>query len=476
MKVSRLIVLTVSIALLFTAILPHSSFAIEGITTLSDEPVVAAESDFTYIAAPKSNPKYALVTAYNGSDTKIIIPETIDGYPVQVLSSGVFKACTDLTYIKLPKTVSSVSGQTFAECRSLTRIEVDSENTSYVSENGILYNSDKTTLVAFPNGIGGSYTIPNHVVTVGSYAFAGAYMLESISMGNNITAISNNAFEGCFAMSSIRLSDYITVLGAKALAGCLSLRELHLPASLQIIGNDAILGHINSNDEKEYYFTDGVYCVPESKAYDYVYNLGVREPYLKTEERSLTDLSSGIKLIDPSAILPLEGNLRFTVAPVATSNISPLIPVRYEKIFSYSLSLTLDGESYTPEGSLIVQFNGLPVGTVTTAAKVYRTASSRAYEFVRSPHTPFVGAQISRLGTYSVITNSDFSTPGDPDGDGIVTSYDARFALCLAAGIVSDVTEEQINAANPDGSENGVTTDDALNILRYAAGIIDTFD
>ncbi len=476
MKISRLIVLAVSITLLFTAILPHGSFAIEGITTLSDEPVVAAEKDFTYILAPKNNPKYALITAYNGNAEKIIIPDTLGGYPATILSSDVFKECKTLTYVKLSKNVTSVSGQTFAECRSLTHIEVDPENVAYTSEKGVLYNSDKTTLVAFPNGIEGDFTIPNSVITIGSYAFCGAYMLENVTMDNNVTAIYDSAFEGCFDLRSIRLSDNLTFLGKRALARCQDLRELHLPGSLELIGDDALLGQLSSSDSKEYFFTDGLYCVKNSAAYKYVYKLGIRTPYLKTEERTLTDLRSGLKLVDHEGILPMKGDLRFVVTPVATGDISALLPVRHEKIFSYKINLTLDEENYTPKGRLILQFNGLPENTITTATKVYRTASSRAYELVRSPHTPFVGAQITKLGTYSVITNSDFSTPGDPDGDGIVTSYDARFALCIAAGLVTDVTEEQLNAANTDNSENGVTTDDAINILRYAAGIIDTFE
>ena len=476
MKISRLIVLVLCVAFLFTAVLPHSTYALDGITTLSEEPVIAAESDFTYIAAPKNKPRYALVTEYTGSDKKIIIPETIDGYPVQVLSSYVFKNCTELTYVRLPLALTSVSGQTFAECRSLTEIEVHPENTTYISDDGILYNSDKTTIVAFPNGIGGDYTIPDHVTTIGSYAFSGAYLLENVTMGNNVTGISNGAFSGCYNMDSIRLSDHLSVLGSKALEGCLDLRELHLPASLQSIGNDAVLGHLNSYDQKEYYFTDGVYCVKGSKAYDYIHKLGIRAPYLKTEARTITDLKTGVKLIDTEGVLPLDSRVELTVKPLGTSDIVDLIPTRFSKLLSYKLSLTVDGEAYTPDTDLIIQFNSLPENTVTNAAKVYRIESEEAYELIRSPHTPFVGAQTTDLGTYAIVINNDFSMPGDIDGDGIVSSYDARFALCIAAGLVSDITDEQLATANTDSSNDGVSTDDARNILRYAAGIIDTFE
>ena len=76
----------------------------------SDGYVIAAGKDFEYIATPKNNPKWALITKYKGTDTKIIIPEKIDGYTVKTLSSYVFKECTKLTHIYLPMGVN-VSGQ-----------------------------------------------------------------------------------------------------------------------------------------------------------------------------------------------------------------------------------------------------------------------------------------------------------------------------------------------------------------------------
>ncbi len=440
----------------------------------ADEPVIADEDDFTYIATPKSNPKWALVTKYTGTHSKIIIPDTLGGYPVQVLSSEVFKECNDLTYVKIPAGVTSVSGQTFAECRNLLEIDVDPANQYYVVENGILYNSDKTTLIAFPNGIDGEFTVPDGVINIGSYAFSGAYKLTKVNMHNTVTAISQSAFQGCFSLSEIRLSDNLAVLGKKALANCVDLRELHLPASLSIIAEDAILGDMGSKNDKFYYFTDGVYCVPDSVAYEYVYNLGVRSPYLKTENRTFTDIETGIQVIDTEGTLPLDKSLYFDITPVLTEEVASLVPVRYNHIVAYDISLTCDEQEYTPLEKLIIQFSGLPEDTVTSSAKIYRTNGTRVFELIRSPHTPFVAAQSKNLGRYIVITNNDFSQKGDIDGDGIITSYDARFALCLAAGLVLDAHEDQIATADVD-NQNGVTTEDSRNILRYAAGIIDSF-
>ncbi len=451
------------------------------VSTESDGYVIAAEKDFEYIATPKNNPKWALITKYKGTDSKIIIPETLGGYKVRTFSSYVFKECTNLTHIFLPTYINSVSGQSFAECRSLKAIEVAPDHESYFSENGVLYNYDKTTLIAYPNGIEGDFTIPETVLTIGGYAFSGAYRLTKVNMYNTLSAISEGAFLECDGLEYIKLSDCLKVLGKKALAGCDSLREIHLPASLSIIGEDAVLGELSSKDEKQYYFTDGIYCVNKSFAYDYVYKLGIRAPYLIKEERSFTDIASGISIIDANAILPLDKDFFLKVTPVAPDSIKALLPVRYNDILSYNVSLLLKEETsgeedateieYTPSSSLVITFNNLPQDTIITTAKIYRTNGTRAFELLRSPHTPFVAAQAKKLGTFTVINNNDFSKKGDIDGDGIVTSYDARFALCIAAGLVNDITDAQLLTANVD-STDGVDTSDASTILRYAAGII----
>lgn len=433
--------------------------------------VVPAESDFEYILSPKSNPKWALVTKYKGTDSRIAIPETLGGLPVRVLSEKVFTGCNTLTYVYIPAHVTSVSGLTFAECFSLEEIEVDPLHQNYVSEDGILFNSDKTSVVAFPNAKGGEYTVPEGVITIGSYAFSGAYRLTKVNMYNTLSAIGAGAFYNCDALEEIRLSDCLKSLGQKALASCESLRELHLPASLSIIGTDALLGDMGSNDDKYYYFTNGIYCVKDSFAYDYVYKLGIRSPYLATESRTLTDIKSGISIVDTNNTLPLDKDFLLTVTPLEADAFSSLLPVRYNDILSYDISLVSDGANYSPVSSVIIRFGKLPENTIVSTVKVYRTSGSNAFDLIRSPHTPFVAAQTKKLGTFTLINNKDFSKKGDIDGDGIVTSYDARFALCIAAELVPDITDEQKATADTDG-KSGIATSDACEILRYAAGIV----
>ena len=444
---------------------------VSGNTTASQSDVIVpSEDDFEYILSPKSNPKWALVTKYKGSDSKITLPETLGGLPVKILSENVFKGCNTVTYLYIPAHVTSVSGSSFAECFSLEAIEVDPKHENYISENGILFNSDKTSVIAYPNAKEGEYTIPESVISIGNYAFSGAYRLTKVNMYNTLSAIGAGAFYNCDALTEIRLSDCLKSLGSKALASCESLRELHLPASLSIIGTDALLGDMGSNDDKLYYFTNGIYCVKDSFSYNHVYQLGIRAPYLTAEARTLTDIKSGISIVDTNNILPLDKDLLLTVTPVEADEFSPLLPVRHKDILSYDVSLISDGADYAPVSSVIIRFNKLPESTIISTVKIYRTDGKNAFDLIRSPHTPFAAAQTKKLGTFTVINNNDFSEKGDIDGDGIVTSYDARFALCIAAGLVPDITDEQKATADTDG-KSGIATSDACEILRYAAGI-----
>ena len=472
--------LSLFLAVVITAlgfIIPQSTYADSNTAAAAEVgTILASDKDFEYILAPKGNPKYVLITKYVGKDSKIIIPDKIKGYPVNVLSANVFNGCTTLTYIKVPATVKTLSGETFAECRNLLKIDVDKSNATYTSDDGVVFNYDKSTLIAFPNGRGGKYTIPETVLTIGNSAFAGAYKITDVNMHNGVSSISNNAFKGCFSLKNLRLSDCLTVIGEKAFANCVDLREIHIPGSVSIIGNDAFLGDMGSKNDKFYYFTDGIYCAPDSVALDYVTKLGITSPYLKTETRSITDIKSGITLIDTENILPKDEAVQLNVVPVAAENIHLAIPVRYESLLAYDISLTYNEEVFTPSKTVIFNFNSLPSGSVTSAAKVYHIGGGNVYELIRSPHTPFVAIQSKTLGRYVVITNNDFSMKGDIDGNGTITSYDARFALCLAAGLVSNTTTVPEQLETADVNKNGaVSTEDAKLILRYAAGIIDSF-
>ena len=135
--------------------------------------------------------------------TSIIISEN-----VTKIGWGAFENCTSLTDIIIPDSVTTISDYIFYGCSSLTSINVSESNLNYSSQNGILFNKDKTSLIAYPgNKSGALYTIPNSVTYIYDYAFNACNSLTSISIPNSITKISGCAFYGCNNLTSINVSE-----------------------------------------------------------------------------------------------------------------------------------------------------------------------------------------------------------------------------------------------------------------------------
>ena len=130
----------------------------------------------------------------------IIIPNS-----VTTIECNAFKGCTALTSITIPSNVTTIGWgcHAFPCCTALTSINVESGNNNYASENGILFDKNKNTLICYPGGKIGTYIIPNNVTAIGWAAFEGCTALTLISIPNNVTAIGNTAFEGCTDLTSI---------------------------------------------------------------------------------------------------------------------------------------------------------------------------------------------------------------------------------------------------------------------------------
>jgi len=130
--------------------------------------------------------------------TLITIPNS-----VTTIGNGAFENCRSLTSITIPNSVTSIGSVAFRSCRSLTAINVESGNNTYASENGVLFNKSKTTLICCPEGKADDYVMPNSVATIAHGAFSSCTNLASITISSNVTNIGDGAFSGCRNLSSI---------------------------------------------------------------------------------------------------------------------------------------------------------------------------------------------------------------------------------------------------------------------------------
>ncbi len=447
----------------------------------SDEPVTPPESDFTYKTNTNDDFTKSIITGYTGKETKIILPEKLGGFPVTGIFIKAFAGNESLTYIKLPATLETISARAFNMCSSLTEFDIDPSNETFTVIDGVLYRKDtyelsetygKTyNLICFPAGKGGHFTVPYGIESIGSYAFDHCYNLTSVDMYNTVTSINTRAFSYCWNLESIRLSDNLYSLGKEALAYCDSLKRIDLPASLTSIGDDAVLGTIDSDDNKVYFFTNGISCAKDSEAYKYLVKQGLPTDIITKTTHTITDNDTRIQLVDAYDVIYEGDMIDIAVEPVEITEVQDLLPTRYSKALAFDIEITNECFPYTPEGDVIFSFDAVCPDAIPSATKVYQQIGDELVLVSGSAHAPFVGVQVSEGGRFIILMNDDFSLKGDIDGDGIVTLFDVKAAMHTSIGTLT-LTPEQNIAANADNSTDGkITTEDARKILRLAGGM-----
>ena len=135
----------------------------------------------------------------NQTITEITISEGITS-----IGNRTFGRCFALTTVNIPASLTQMGDWVFDYCSALTAINVAGSNTAYCSENGILFNKDKTTLICYPAGKPQlEYTIPSSVTVIGVNAFAYCDALTQLTIPSSVTSIGEWAFDGCTALAEM---------------------------------------------------------------------------------------------------------------------------------------------------------------------------------------------------------------------------------------------------------------------------------
>ncbi len=132
--------------------------------------------------------------------TSVTIPNSVTS-----IGDFAFENCTSLTSITILNSVTSIGDGVFDYCPKLTEINVESNNNYYSSQDGVLFNFDKTELIKYPAGkTQTTYTIPDSVTSIEKEAFAYS-KFTSVTIGNNVTSIGNGAFNYSLILTKINV-------------------------------------------------------------------------------------------------------------------------------------------------------------------------------------------------------------------------------------------------------------------------------
>ena len=259
---------------------PSSAPAVTATPKPTQEPTTELASDFSYTL---NNDGTATISKYNGTESVLYIPSSIDGHSVTSIGNSAFNGCSGLSSASIPDSVTSIGNWAFSGCSGLTRVTIPNSVTSiedsafrncrwlknvyyggakaqweavsigsyndYLTNATIHFNSAVTlvptpeptseTISASANDF--SYTV-NSNLTVSITEYNGtesSLSIPSFIDGRSVTSIGNSAFNGCSGLSSVSIPDRVTSIGNWAFSGCSRLSSVTIPNSVTSIGNSA---------------------------------------------------------------------------------------------------------------------------------------------------------------------------------------------------------------------------------------------
>lgn len=150
---------------------------------------------------------HSRIMHYTSSDGNIVTPYVDGAFIHNEYKDG------RGTFI-LDKNTTSIKGETFYQCSTLTSIEIP-DSIKSIGNKAFAYCFGLT-----------EFSIPDNVISLGSSLFSNCTNLITCTIGNGAENIGDNTFENCVSLESVTIGDGVKSIGSKAFYDCASLSNV----------------------------------------------------------------------------------------------------------------------------------------------------------------------------------------------------------------------------------------------------------
>ncbi|MBQ7817771.1 MAG: leucine-rich repeat protein, partial [Oscillospiraceae bacterium] len=157
---------------------------------------------------------------------ELVIPDTLDGYPVTAIGDNAFYDCNRITDVSISDNVASIGEYAFGFCHELANVKIGNNVTEIGA--GAFFSCIK--LAAFD--------IPDYITIIEADTFNGCDLLTEIEIPASVTSIGESAFM-CTSLVSITIPDGVSSIETYTFHRCYDLTNVSLPSSIVTIDNYA---------------------------------------------------------------------------------------------------------------------------------------------------------------------------------------------------------------------------------------------
>lgn len=214
--------------------------------------------------------KSSLKTVTLESDSDSIQGAGFDYSNKAFISATIVNAAPYVTTLYIGKTVSAdINIAGIFGSRNLKTVEIHEDNPYLISEDQVIYDKEKTSIVYYLDSREGEYVIPNSVTEIKAGTFKQKDGLTKVTIHNGVTYIGDQAFynaknlaevimqeggdavlnlgdgvfENCYALTNAKLSTRIRTIGSRLFKGCRIMTEAEIPEGVTELGDEAFSGY-----------------------------------------------------------------------------------------------------------------------------------------------------------------------------------------------------------------------------------------